>query len=77
MRLSYDAESAIQALQEGLNPSRPHSFAQADMLVSFQLLVSPSLILFCVASLRARVDIVGAEKIPGGCRYIHKDHRAK
>lgn len=33
MRMSYDPESAIQAMQEGLNPSRPHSFAQADMLV--------------------------------------------
>ncbi|KAF8803092.1 mitochondrial outer membrane protein IML2 [Phlegmacium glaucopus] len=37
MRMSYDAESAIQTMQEGLKPSRPHSFAQADMLLIFEL----------------------------------------
>ena len=30
---TYEAESAIRVMQEGLKPSRPHSFAQADMLV--------------------------------------------
>lgn len=33
MRVSYDAEGAIQLMQEGLKPSRPHSFAQADTIV--------------------------------------------
>ena len=33
MRMSYDAKGAIQAMQEGLKPNRPHSFAQADMIV--------------------------------------------
>lgn len=35
MRMSYDAESAIKVLQQGLNPNRKHSFVQADMLVCF------------------------------------------
>ena len=33
MRMSYDAESAIQVMREGLKPSRLHSFAQADTIV--------------------------------------------
>ena len=33
MRMSCDAEGAIQAMQEGLKPSRPHTFAQADTIV--------------------------------------------
>lgn len=33
MRLSNDAEGAIKVMQEGLKPSRPHSFAQADTIV--------------------------------------------
>ena len=37
--MSYDAKGAIQVMQEGLKPSRPHSFAQADMLVSVFFLV--------------------------------------
>ncbi|CAA7271205.1 unnamed protein product [Cyclocybe aegerita] len=37
MRMSYDAESAIRVLQDGLKPGRPHSFAQADMLLIFEL----------------------------------------
>ena len=35
MRMSHNAEGAIQVIQEGLKPDRPHSFAQADVLVSF------------------------------------------
>jgi len=31
--MSHDADGAIRVLQEGLKPERPHSFAQADMLV--------------------------------------------
>ena len=34
MRMSYDAPGAIKVMQEGLMPGRPHSFAQADMIVS-------------------------------------------
>ncbi|KAF8664000.1 hypothetical protein AX16_000851 [Volvariella volvacea WC 439] len=37
MRMSYDAESAIRVLQAGLKPSRPHTFAQADTLLMFEL----------------------------------------
>ncbi|KAJ3483102.1 hypothetical protein NLJ89_g12092 [Agrocybe chaxingu] len=37
MRMSYDAENAIRVLQDGLKPGRPHSFAQADMLLIFEL----------------------------------------
>ena len=33
MRMSYNADDAIQVMQEGLKPDRPHSFAQADMIV--------------------------------------------
>ena len=33
MRMCYDAEGAIQVMQEGLKPNRPHSFAQADTIV--------------------------------------------
>lgn len=33
MRISYDTENAIQVMQEGLKPTRPHSFAQADTIV--------------------------------------------
>jgi hypothetical protein len=31
--MSHDAEGAIQMLQEGLKPERPHSFVQADTIV--------------------------------------------
>lgn len=34
MRMSHDPEAAIKVLQTGLAPGRPHSFAQADALVS-------------------------------------------
>ncbi|KAF8163824.1 mitochondrial outer membrane protein IML2 [Crassisporium funariophilum] len=37
MRMSYNAEGAILVMQEGLKPNRPHSFAQADMLLIFEL----------------------------------------
>ncbi|KAF8888312.1 hypothetical protein BD779DRAFT_1611355 [Infundibulicybe gibba] len=37
LRMSYDAEGAIRTLQEGLKPERPHSFAQADTLLVFEL----------------------------------------
>ena len=33
MRISYDTENAIQVMQEGLKPTRPYSFAQADTIV--------------------------------------------
>ena len=33
LRMSNDTESAIQVMQEGLKPSRSHSFAQADTIV--------------------------------------------
>lgn len=32
--MSYDTQGAIQVLQDGLKPERPHTFAQADGLVS-------------------------------------------
>lgn len=31
--MSYDPQSAIKVLQDGLKPDRTHSFVQADMLV--------------------------------------------
>lgn len=34
MRMSYEANVAITILQDGLEASKSHSFAQADMLVS-------------------------------------------
>lgn len=34
LRMSFDAEGAIQVLQDGLAPGRPHTFVQADGLVS-------------------------------------------
>ncbi|KAF8967258.1 hypothetical protein BDZ97DRAFT_1804125 [Flammula alnicola] len=37
MRMSYDAEGAILVLQSGLKDVRKHSFAQADMLLIFEL----------------------------------------
>ncbi|KII88264.1 hypothetical protein PLICRDRAFT_175873 [Plicaturopsis crispa FD-325 SS-3] len=37
LRMSNDAEGAIRVLQAGLKPERPHSFAQADMLLAFEL----------------------------------------
>ncbi|GLB39315.1 putative protein of unknown function (DUF3808) [Lyophyllum shimeji] len=37
LRMSYDPEGAIQVLREGLRPDRPHSFAQADTLLVFEL----------------------------------------
>ncbi|TFK18910.1 hypothetical protein FA15DRAFT_627434 [Coprinopsis marcescibilis] len=37
LRMSHDAEGAIKVLQDGLKPERPHSFAQADMMLLFEL----------------------------------------
>ncbi|KZT09584.1 uncharacterized protein LAESUDRAFT_741851 [Laetiporus sulphureus 93-53] len=37
LRMSYDTEGAIKVLQEGLKPERPHTFAQADGLLIFEL----------------------------------------
>ncbi|TFK33083.1 outer membrane protein Iml2/Tetratricopeptide repeat protein 39 [Crucibulum laeve] len=37
LRMSHDAEGAIRVLEEGLKPERPHSFAQADTLLVFEL----------------------------------------
>ncbi|KAG6887246.1 hypothetical protein C0995_016642 [Termitomyces sp. Mi166 len=37
MRMSYDPEGAIKVLRIGLRPERPHSFAQADTLLAFEL----------------------------------------
>ncbi|KNZ76231.1 Mitochondrial outer membrane protein IML2 [Termitomyces sp. J132] len=37
MRMSYDPEGAIKVLRDGLRPDRPHSFAQADTLLVFEL----------------------------------------
>ncbi|EAU84983.2 hypothetical protein CC1G_04079 [Coprinopsis cinerea okayama7 len=37
LRMSCDAEGAIRVLQNGLKPERPHSFAQADMMLLFEL----------------------------------------
>lgn len=34
LRMSYDTQGAIKVLQDGLKPERPHTFAQADGLVS-------------------------------------------
>ena len=36
--MSYDPDGAIKVLQEGLAPGLPHTFAQADGLVSSQSL---------------------------------------
>ncbi|KAF5378316.1 hypothetical protein D9615_008805 [Tricholomella constricta] len=37
LRMSYDPDGAIRVLREGLRPGRPHSFAQADTLLVFEL----------------------------------------
>ncbi|KAF5323694.1 hypothetical protein D9619_012882 [Psilocybe cf. subviscida] len=37
MRMAYDAAGAIEVLQAGLTSERKHSFAQADMLLVFEL----------------------------------------
>ncbi|KAI0077111.1 hypothetical protein K474DRAFT_1662044 [Panus rudis PR-1116 ss-1] len=37
LRMSYDASAAIEVLQSGLKPDRPHTFAQADGLLIFEL----------------------------------------
>ncbi|KAI0672830.1 outer membrane protein Iml2/Tetratricopeptide repeat protein 39 [Trametes maxima] len=37
LRMSYDPEGAIKVLQDGLVPGRPHTFAQADGLLIFEL----------------------------------------
>ncbi|KAG6812921.1 hypothetical protein H0H93_013588, partial [Arthromyces matolae] len=37
MRMSSDPEGAIKVLRDGLKPERPHSFAQADTLLVFEL----------------------------------------
>ncbi|KAG6809489.1 hypothetical protein H0H92_016051 [Tricholoma furcatifolium] len=37
MRMSQDPEGAIKVLRDGLRPERPHSFAQADTLLVFEL----------------------------------------
>jgi hypothetical protein len=35
LRMSGDSDGAIQVLRQGLAPDMPHTFAQADMLVSY------------------------------------------
>ncbi|KAL1944788.1 hypothetical protein VTO73DRAFT_3218 [Trametes versicolor] len=37
LRMSYDPDGAIKVLQDGLAPGRPHTFAQADGLLIFEL----------------------------------------
>ncbi|KAI0748463.1 outer membrane protein Iml2/Tetratricopeptide repeat protein 39 [Daedaleopsis nitida] len=37
LRMSYDPEGAIKVLQDGLAPGLPHTFAQADGLLLFEL----------------------------------------
>ncbi|KAK7693929.1 hypothetical protein QCA50_003503 [Cerrena zonata] len=37
LRMSYDASAAIEVLQAGLKPDRPHTFVQADALLIFEL----------------------------------------
>ncbi|KAI0636592.1 outer membrane protein Iml2/Tetratricopeptide repeat protein 39 [Trametes polyzona] len=37
LRMSYDPDGAIKVLQDGLVPGRPHTFAQADGLLIFEL----------------------------------------
>ncbi|CAL1705498.1 unnamed protein product [Somion occarium] len=37
LRMSYDTAAAIDVLQAGLTPDRPHTFAQADGLLIFEL----------------------------------------
>ncbi|KAI0664762.1 outer membrane protein Iml2/Tetratricopeptide repeat protein 39 [Cubamyces menziesii] len=37
LRMSYDPDGAITVLQDGLKPGRPHTFAQADGLLIFEL----------------------------------------
>ena len=40
--MSYDPEGAIKVLQDGLAPGMPHTFAQADGLVSLRKACYPS-----------------------------------
>ncbi|KAI0780543.1 outer membrane protein Iml2/Tetratricopeptide repeat protein 39 [Trametes elegans] len=37
LRMSYDPDGAIKVLQGGLAPGRPHTFAQADTMLLFEL----------------------------------------
>ncbi|KAF5347916.1 hypothetical protein D9756_010118 [Leucocoprinus leucothites] len=37
LRMTHDPDGTIRVLQEGLNPERPWSFAQADSLIVFEL----------------------------------------
>ncbi|CDO73644.1 hypothetical protein BN946_scf185014.g114 [Trametes cinnabarina] len=37
LRMSYDPDGAIKVLQDGLKPGHPHTFAQADGLLIFEL----------------------------------------
>ena len=37
LRMSYEPEEAIKVLKDGLKPERQHTFAQADMMLWFEL----------------------------------------
>ena len=45
--MSYDPDGAITVLQDGLKPGRPHTFAQADGLVSIKRLLVYHAMLSC------------------------------
>ena len=40
LRMSNDAEGAINILQKAMRPERPHHFVQADMVVSNHFFIS-------------------------------------
>lgn len=77
LRMSCDAEGAIKVLRKGLKPERPHTFAQADGLVSSHVQDMTKADDCIKACFRTGMDATRADAIPRSCRDVFADYRVE
>ena len=74
LRMEGDTQGAIAVLQAGLKPDRPHTFAQADGLVSLLLIFWDSFTECSVANFRACLDTYVAKTVRRSSGNVHQSH---
>ena len=72
-----DAEGAIKVLRKGLKPERPHTFSQADALVSLQVEGVTKADGCSEACFRTGVDTTRTDAIPRSCGNVFADYRVE
>lgn len=75
--MSCDADGAIEVLRKGLKPARPHTFAQADGLVSFHAEGVTKADDSSEACFRTGVDATRTDAIPRSCGNVFADYRVE